>query len=139
MSAISDLNILLKSMQPVLNAGVYYFATLPEQTDLPAQDIIACIREQEGLSVVISEEVAQRHHLVNDFRSAWITLNVHSDLSAVGLTAVFATALGEQQISCNVVAGHYHDHIFVPYEQAQTALNTLLALQQKHATLVQPA
>lgn len=133
MNAISDLSILLKSMQPILNSGAYYFTTLPEHIDLPTKEIVASIWEKEGLSVVISEETAQRYDLTNHFCAAWITLNVHSDLAAVGLTAAFAAALGEHQISCNVVAGHHHDHIFVPYEQAQTALNVLWALQQKHA------
>ena len=64
------------------------------------------------------------------FKAAWITLTVHSDLAAVGLTAVFAKVLGEANISCNVVAGNCHDHIFVPYEKADIAMITLHALQQ---------
>jgi hypothetical protein len=63
------------------------------------------------------------------FRAAWITLSVHSDLQAVGLTAAFASALGGAGISCNVMAGAYHDHIFVPVEQAQAAMAALRALQ----------
>lgn len=64
------------------------------------------------------------------FLAAWITLTVHSDLQAVGLTAAFASALGQAGISCNVVAGAFHDHIFVPVEQAQQALAALKTLQQ---------
>ena len=48
-------------MQPVLNDGAYYFVTLPENGDLPLTDTIATIREREGLSVVISEEIALAH------------------------------------------------------------------------------
>lgn len=58
MKPISDLTELLRSMQPVLNDGAYYFVTLPENCDLP---LIATIREREGLSVVISEEIALAH------------------------------------------------------------------------------
>lgn len=65
------------------------------------------------------------------FRAAWITLTVHSDLQAVGFTAAFAGALGRAGISCNVVAGAFHDHIFVPVEQAQEALAALKALQRE--------
>jgi len=51
-----------------------------------------------------------------------ISLNVHSSLDAVGLTAAFSTKLAEKNISANVVAAYYHDHIFVPEEKAEQAL-----------------
>jgi uncharacterized protein len=53
-----------------------------------------------------------------------------SDLQAVGLTAAFATALGRAGISCNVVAGAQHDHLFVPVEQAGRAMAELQGLQR---------
>lgn len=55
---------------------------------------------------------------------------MHSDRHAVGLTAAFATALGQAGISCNAVAGAYHDHIFVPVERADLAVAVLQQLQQ---------
>ena len=125
---ISDLPILISSMNPVLNDGVYYFATLTK--NIPPTDIIASIYEQEGLSVVVSEQTAKQHNLATQFKSAWITLNVHSDLSAIGLTATFAKALSDVGISCNVVADNHHDHIFVPFDKKELAIQTLLALQQ---------
>jgi hypothetical protein len=51
----------------------------------------------------------------------------------VGLTAAFSTALGQAGISCNVVAGIHHDHVFVPVEQAQMAMDVLDALQRSAA------
>lgn len=62
-------------------------------------------------------------------RAAWITLTVHSDLAAVGLTAAFSRVLAEAGISCNVVAGVRHDHIFVPVERAADAMAALRRLQ----------
>ena len=60
-----------------------------------------------------------------------ITLQVHSSLEAVGLTAVFSTRLAERGISANVVAGYYHDHIFVQSDYAETALDALRKLSQE--------
>lgn len=126
---ISNLAELLRSMTPKLNAGVYYFATLNNDDVLPLSKIIATIREEEGLSVIVNEETVAEYALQAQFKCAWISLTVHSDLEAVGLTAAFATALGKVGISCNVVAGNYHDHIFVPYEKAELAMQTLRSLQ----------
>lgn len=126
---ISNLAELLRSMTPKLNAGVYYFATLNNDDVLPLSKTIATIREEEGLSVIVNEETVAEYALQAQFKCAWISLTVHSDLEAVGLTAAFATALSNVGISCNVVAGNYHDHIFVPYEKAELAMQTLRSLQ----------
>ena len=56
--------------------------------------------------------------------------NVHSSLDAVGLTAAFSAKLTEKNISANVIAAYYHDHIFVPKEKAEQALNAILELQK---------
>jgi hypothetical protein len=52
-------------------------------------------------------------------------------LDAVGLTAAFANKLKDYDISANVIAGYYHDHIFVQHavaEQALAALNEFTSL-----------
>jgi hypothetical protein len=66
--------------------------------------------------------------LAGSFRCAWITLGVTSALEAVGLTAAVATALTQDNISCNVIAGFHHDHLFVPIGNAQAAMTALAAL-----------
>ena len=63
-----------------------------------------------------------------DFVAAWITLQVHSALGAVGLTAAVSRVLTEAGISANVVAGFTHDHLFVPHDRADDAVRTLVAL-----------
>lgn len=127
---VADLNTLLKSMEPTLNAGEYVFMTVGATPAFDLRDVVATIRESEGLSVVVEASVAARSGGRTEHRFAWITLQVHSDLQAVGLTAAFAAALGREGISCNVVAGHCHDHIFVPMEKAAAAMQALRALQQ---------
>ena len=129
MPPIADLRLLLQSMEPRLNPGIFVFSSLPPGRVLDPTWIIAAIREPEGLSVVVEESVAAREYLEVAFRCAWITLTVNSALEAVGLTAAFASALGKAGISCNVVAGTQHDHIFVPVHLATKAMNELGALQ----------
>jgi hypothetical protein len=137
MQAIRDLDTLLNTMQPVLQPGRYVFASLPpgQMLDQIVQRgaVVASIREPEGLSVVLAEQDAIALGLPIAFTAAWITLGVHSDLAAVGLTAAFSSALARAGVSCNVVAGVRHDHLFVPAAQAQRAMDALQALQRSAA------
>jgi len=117
-------------MESVLHEGVYVYSVVPSDTDLSSIPAIATFREAEGTTVITSEAEALNANLPVLFRAAWITLKVHSDLQAVGLTAAFSRALSEAGISCNVVAAAYHDHIFVPIERATESIEQLKALQQ---------
>lgn len=123
-----DLEQLLAQMQPTLNPGRYAFVAVPDGVRLDPDQIIASVRESEGLSAIMREQDALDRGLPVAFVAAWITLTVHSDLAAVGLTAAFAHALAEAGIACNVVAGVRHDHLFVPYDHAQQAMAALRAL-----------
>ncbi len=130
MPAHSDLQMLLQDLQPVVNAGQFVFATLDSSTALDLRDAIAFVREPEGLSVILEQADARRLGVPTKSKFSWITLSVNSDLHAVGLTAAFSCALGRAGISCNVVAGTHHDHLFVPVEQVAVAMAQLQALQQ---------
>ena len=55
---------------------------------------------------------------------------MHSSLAAVGLTAAVSAALTEAGISANIVAAYYHDHLFVPDDDADRALAALESLQR---------
>lgn len=132
---ISDLDTLIASMQPELQPGVYVFASLPHDAMVTGAGIVATFREHEGLTVVMEEDAARTAGIAPLFRAAWITLTVHSDLNAVGLTAAFARALGEANISCNVIAAAYHDHIFVPVEEGARAVRVLRDLQRSAGKL----
>jgi uncharacterized protein len=133
MQTVVDLKELLAHMQPELNPGRYAFVALPSGRALDPIHVVASIREPEGLSVILPERAALDLGLPIAFTAAWITLTVLSDLAAVGLTAAFSQALGQAGISCNVVAGVHHDHLFVPVEQAQLAMDALHALARSAA------
>ncbi|HVO99176.1 MAG TPA: ACT domain-containing protein [Bryobacteraceae bacterium] len=118
-------------MDPVLNPGVFVFASVKPGVAIEPEFILASIKEPEGLSVVMNEADAQHRNLEPLFRCAWITLSLNSDLHSVGLTAAFAAALASAGISCNVIAGAYHDHIFVPAQMAEQAMRELHSLQAR--------
>jgi uncharacterized protein len=128
---MSDLRGLLGSMAPVLQPGTYVFSSAEHGSAIALDDVVATIREVEGLSVVLSEARAVELSLPVLFRAAWITLTVHSDLAAVGLTAAVAAMLADAGISCNVVAGAHHDHLFVPAERGSEAVEVLRGLQRR--------
>jgi hypothetical protein len=125
MAGETSLNTLLRSMSPQLNAGEYVFCTLRDRQLPNGLEIVGSVREQEGLTVILDRSDAERAGFSFDYVAAWITLNVHSALEAVGLTAAFATALGKAGISCNVIAGYYHDHLFVGQADAERAMQVL--------------
>lgn len=130
MCAVSDLKQLLLSMEPVRHTGIYVFATGALETTIDPARVVASIREVEGLSVVMARDDALKAGLRPVFECSWISLGVHSDLSAVGLTAAVSRALADAGIACNVVAGTHHDHLFVPADRADDAMGVLRAVQR---------
>lgn len=125
MSGETDLKKLLISMHATLNEGIYVFATIPQFEDDIIKKAIGIFKEEEGFTVIISKEDAAVQKLSYEYEASWITLKIHSSLHAVGLTAAFSSALASENISCNVVAGYYHDHIFVARKDADKAMKVL--------------
>lgn len=124
--AESDLVVLLRTMEPVLHPQPYGFAVW--DSDLPFRPF-ATVAEDEGLTVVALLAGMTAAGMRSD-PWARISLTVQSDLAAVGLTAAFATALGAEGISCNVIAGFHHDHLFVQWDRRHAALAALEALSR---------
>ena len=120
-----DLGRLLRGMEPVLSVQPYGYAVWTGGV-LPFAPF-ATVAEAEGLTVVATLAEIEAAGLVSD-PWARISLTIHSDLAAVGLTAAFAGALAAVGISANVIAGFYHDHIFVAWDQREAALAALRAL-----------
>jgi hypothetical protein len=128
----TDLNNLLRNCKPELNAGEYVFCSV-DAGNLPASvDPIGSFRELEGTTLILPRDQADALGLPYSFVSAWITLSVHSALEAVGLTAAVSQVLAESGISCNVVAACFHDHLFVPVQEAQRALAVLQNLSGRY-------
>ncbi|GAA2144787.1 ACT domain-containing protein [Kitasatospora kazusensis] len=127
MAGERDLQKLLSGMRPVLNPGRYVYCTLSGRVPAGLRPVVT-VAEAEGPTVVVAQEEADSLGLPYEYVAAWITLEIHSALEAVGLTAAVAGCLAEVGISCNVVAGFHHDHLFVAAEHAEPALAALQKL-----------
>jgi len=112
-------------MKPKHNVGDYVFCVINDLGRINIDEIVLLFKEQEGYTIILKKELADKLKLNYAFISGWITLTVHSSLEAVGLTAAFSAALTEAGISCNVVAAFYHDHIFVAKEDTEKAMEVL--------------
>ena len=128
MAGEKDLAKLLRTMKPELQRGDYVFCLVNDLGTVPLSEAVLMFKENEGITVIVSKELADRSGLSYSFVAAWITLTVHSSLEAVGLTAAFSKALAENGISCNVVAAFYHDHLFVPQKDSAKAMEILNGL-----------
>lgn len=113
-------------MEPELRSGEFVFSST--EAVPPSAEVFAWIREDEGVTLILDRLEADRLGLTYGFVAAQITLRVHSALDAVGLTSAVSTALGEAGISCNVIAGYFHDHLFVPVVDGRRAVQVLREL-----------
>ncbi|MER7661657.1 MULTISPECIES: ACT domain-containing protein [unclassified Streptomyces] len=130
MSGERDLRKLLSGMRPELNPGRFVFTSVDGVVP-GGVDPVVTVTEPEGLTLVLPVEEADAAGLAYDYVAGWITLRVHSALDAVGLTAAVAGELADAGLSCNVVAGFHHDHLFVAHERAVEALGLLEGLVRR--------
>ena len=132
MSGEVDLEKLLTLLQPTLLPGVYVFCTVRNQSVLEVAKLqpLATYLEQEGLSLLLKKSSADAAGLEYTSEFKGITLAVHSSLDAVGVTAAVASKLALRGISANVIAAHYHDHVFVPADKAEQAMKVLTEFQK---------
>lgn len=132
MSGEKNIAVLIQGMTPKLNSGEYVFCTVADVSSINRSDIICEFKEAEGVTVILERNKAEALKLKYEYVSAWITLQIHSSLEAVGLTALFSTELAKHDISCNVIAGYYHDHIFVDVKDADKAIQALVSLADSY-------
>ena len=128
----TDLQFLLKNMQPVLEDEELVFCSLPQ--DQAEDYLIICqgyYVEREGITVILGKHLADLNNLKYDLVFKRITLAVYSSMEAVGFIARITDVLAAQGFSVNVISAYYHDHLYISSEQAQSALETLQLWQEK--------
>ncbi len=132
MTGETDLATMLASIAVHREPGTFCFisdASSDIAPELAAQSL-ATVREAEGMTHVVPVEAARSHGIEPHYEAAWLTLEVHSALEAVGLTAAFSRALADARLSCNVLAGFHHDHLLVPADQANDAIAAIESLRE---------
>lgn len=127
MSGETDLAAILRSLTVSRRDDVVTMVTLPQPVPL-ANGILAVITEAEGTTVVATITEAERRGWSVGFVGVWLTIDVHTSLEGVGLTAALSAELASAGIPCNVLAGYFHDHLLVPADRADEAVALIEAL-----------
>jgi hypothetical protein len=139
MGTVSDLGQLMRDMKPNLREGRYFIASIDESQLMSIVNylnyLVNIFREDEGFSLVFSEEILEEMKSISKEEPAgpfaWITLDVYSDLMAVGFLARITEALAKEKISVNAFSAYHHDHLFVPYEKKDGTIRILNDLSQQ--------
>jgi len=116
-----------RDLSPELFDEPYVFVSVSGDAR-PEVAMFAAILEDEGLTLVLTKADADRAGLTYSYVAARITLRVSSALDEVGLTATVSRILADAGISCNVIAGAAHDHLFVDWPRGRHALDLLRQL-----------
>lgn len=130
MNGETDLKTLLAAMQPVLHELPHVFCSSSRDISRLPLEPLGTFREQEGISIIVTQQQASDNGLPFDMTWACITLQVHSSLSAVGFLAAITSRLAQAGISVNPVSACYHDHLFVPWESRWQVMDILRELSR---------
>ncbi|MEM1275272.1 MAG: ACT domain-containing protein [Pseudomonadota bacterium] len=132
MTGETNLRHLLGAMEPALDPTLYVFASSP--TDTPHQNALVQAQEDEGITLILPKAEAERQGLDYIFPCRRITLSIHSSLEAVGFLAAILPPLAAAGIGVNPVSGTFHDHLFVPADRAEEAMQILRDIATSHGT-----
>ncbi len=129
MSGITDLQQTLNSIKVICDDIEYGFASVPGDSVIERDKVLATFQENGRLAVIAPKSYLDSEDIENEGPYAKLTIDVHTSLELVGLTAVMSTKLAEHGISANVVAAFYHDHVFVQYDLRDKAIGLLEGLK----------
>ncbi|WP_454227247.1 ACT domain-containing protein [Propioniciclava flava] len=84
MAGMTDLHEILGALRPYVRQGAYVVVTTQTPPDVAYH---ARIVEDEGTTLVLDQAIADEYHLTYEGVFGWITLEAHTSLQAVGITA----------------------------------------------------
>ncbi|MEM9133004.1 MAG: ACT domain-containing protein [Actinomycetota bacterium] len=134
MAGETDLTAILDGLTVARRPGRFTVVTLADGAAPPSlaePGIEAVMAETEGTTVVVAVAEAEARGWRVDYVAAWLTIEIHSSLEAVGLTAAVSTALAAEGIPANVLAAYHHDHLLVPADKADRAIEALHRLRSR--------
>ncbi len=124
---------LLAGLEPRMRSGKFVFTAIgPAKLEL-LRRADAVITEDEGITAIISKDIARDQNLDYEYVAAWITLSAQTGLHVVGVTAMVSSAFASAGISCNVLAGLHHDHLLVPWKQREDAIELIQEVSEAAA------
>src|SRR4051812_42080264 len=110
MTGITDLKQALISLKISCDDIEYGFASVADETAIEYERVLATFKENGRLAVIAPRAYLASKNIQSEGPYAKLTVDAHTSLELVGLTAVMATRLADHGISANVVAAFYHDH-----------------------------
>jgi hypothetical protein len=131
MTGESNLKTLLREIKPQVVPGEFVFCSI-QKDELKSVNLpLLIFQEPEGITVIVTKEVANQHGL--SYESTWglVSLTVHSDLEAVGFLAAVTNHLAKAGVSVNAVSAYHHDHLFVPYNRTDEVIALLNNLSKQ--------
>lgn len=131
MPGVTNLQQTLQSLKVICDDIQYGFAGVADESQIERDEVLATFHENDRLAIIAPKDYLDSLGIENESPYAKLTIDVHTSLELVGLTAVMATELAKYGISANVVAAFYHDHVFVQYELRQKATQLLESLRDK--------
>ena len=129
MAGITDLKETLKSLEISCDDIEYGFASIDDSSKASQEKLLATFQEDGRVAIIAPAAYLKLQNINHEGPFAKLTIDIHTSLDLVGLTAVMATKLAEGGISANVVAAFYHDHVFVQYDLRQKAQELLVSLR----------
>jgi uncharacterized protein len=127
---ISDLSELLRNINPVLSDETFFLCFSAKDNPKFRSKAIGFFQEQEGMTYIF-KNIDVPLQITKSEPQALITLNVNSDLQAVGFIAKISSILAEHHISINVISAFHHDHLFIAKSKALDVMNLLLEFQSR--------
>jgi len=129
MSGQTNLSEVLSTLQVSCDNVEYGFASVK---NIPANfdnHALGTFRENEGLTIIATKDYFSTSNIKYEGSYAKLTIEVHTSLELVGLTAVLTRKLAENNISANVISAYFHDYIFVQYDIRQKAIEAINSLK----------
>ena len=125
LKALSSVNVSCDEVE-------YGFATIPFEMEMEIviNDVLGTFKEAEGTTIIASKDYLSTKGIPFEGPFAKLTIDIHTSLELVGITALLTNKLAEIGLPGNVVAAYYYDHVFVQYDLRHKAIEALNAMKE---------